>query len=412
MDGNNNDIARRRATYVGEVEDCLKTMRVAREIADAKRSQTELLRDKRTRHAPELTKILSAADLVRLDAFKRLKAQRSALLLNTSEFYRDNPKADVALGITILTTMLSDNDQGINSLSEGNMAQILWRTREAVSRASAKEAAAGRVIKVGETGKSSQLAPVIPACFAKEHHPTWVLSALKGCDDERTGRIGTCDDLRTPTCDDERTGLGGTCDDVAGEPVTTSSHKFYLLNSEENGADAPRPNEGVIVNCADISYGGGSIPYSEIDAAADKAKIDRDRLRKFAEEFVRELHQSGKPLPDNAVKEITTAAKKAIRDEGGTFLPRKFEGSTVPDEFWVIAREKGFPDDITKMELRVFHNFHTDPDKPVNVRRSKNWPHKWTGWLDKPQAQNRLRAHRTQIGRSAWRVEDDGMVRG
>jgi hypothetical protein len=55
---------------------------------------------------------LSRKEIGSLDALNRLLAQRHSLIDNLGHYFAEAPRADVATGILVLITFLSDNNAG------------------------------------------------------------------------------------------------------------------------------------------------------------------------------------------------------------------------------------------------------------------------------------------------------------
>lgn len=185
---------------------------------------------------------LCREEIGRLEKFARVDAQRKSLLVNTSRYYRDNPRADVAPGVLTFITLLSDNDRGACTLSQAQMAIVLYRTRTTIAEAVTRLRASGLVRSVN--GKAMSY-PTIPRVVARDYnHVVWVVDALKNvatCPVDPTGRNLS---RRADTCSipvpSKRQVNVATCRVEGGQPVGSTGHNFTKeeFKKEERGIAA------------------------------------------------------------------------------------------------------------------------------------------------------------------------------
>jgi hypothetical protein len=101
-----------------------------------------------------------------------------ALLDNVAAYYRQHPRAKVALGVLVTDTILSDNSEGCCTVSAVRVAKLLGCDEKYVRRARkllAKEHLMGREKRAG---LSDRHRPIINRAFAGEDlHQTWWLDA-------------------------------------------------------------------------------------------------------------------------------------------------------------------------------------------------------------------------------------------
>lgn len=169
---------------------------------------------------------LSREEIGKMEAFDRVDAHRKAYLIGLSQYYRDNPRADVAPGVFAIVTFLSDNEAGVCTVAQANIGKVLGRSRTAIAEASARLTKSG-LIEV--TPKRAISSPVIPrAVTASYNHLAWLIEALaadvpsKGHDDVPSSRhqMSRQADMSEQTCPVE-----------ADQHVPSTGHNFTKENS-------------------------------------------------------------------------------------------------------------------------------------------------------------------------------------
>lgn len=118
-----------------------------------------------------LDEALSREELANLDSINRLLAQRHSLMDNLGHYFASSPRADVATGILVFITFLSDNNCGCCTLSIPRLARFFKRSERAISEAIARLEQA-QVIFVERTHhQSSRYWPVINRGFGGQQTP-------------------------------------------------------------------------------------------------------------------------------------------------------------------------------------------------------------------------------------------------
>jgi hypothetical protein len=178
---------------------------------------------------------LSRKEIGAMEAFDRVDAQRKAYLIGLSQYYRANPRADVAPGVFAIITFLSDNEAGVCTVAQANIGKILGRSRTAIAEASARLTKSG-LIEV--TPKRAISSPVIPrAVTTSYNHLAWLIEALaadvpsKGHDDVPPSRhlMSRQADMSEQTCPVE-----------ADQHVPSTGHNFTKENSTATAAARER----------------------------------------------------------------------------------------------------------------------------------------------------------------------------
>lgn len=175
---------------------------------------------------------LSRQDIGSMQGFDRVDAQRKAFLLGMAAFFRDNPRADVALGVYSIIMFMSDNKRGMCSMSQGRMAEILNRNRQTISDAMRRLRESGLILS--ENGKAGAT-PIIPRAVSENYnHVVWLMDAIATCPPQPTGpkQIEPAHSSRQ---------VGGpvnsnrqvTCPLQPFQPVGSSGHKFTKTSSLE-----------------------------------------------------------------------------------------------------------------------------------------------------------------------------------
>jgi hypothetical protein len=215
---------------------------------------------------------LSREEIGRLEKFDRVDAQRKSLLINMSHYYRDNPRADVAPGVLTIITLMSDNDKGACTMSQAQMAIILYRQRTTIAEAVTRLKASQVVRSVN--GKAMSY-PTIPRSVTQSYnHVVWVAEALKTvatCPVEPTGQNLSrgADSSNIPVPSKQQVALP-TCRVEASEPVGSTGHNFTKENSLEERGKAPSGVMGKVA--AVVAAGLAGMPMA---AAAEPHPVER-----------------------------------------------------------------------------------------------------------------------------------------
>jgi hypothetical protein len=121
--------------------------------------------------------VLSRDDIGCLAGINRLDVLRKGLLLNLSEYYAANTRADVAPGVLAVITILSDNDRGMCTFGQVAIGKLLCRSRTAIADAVGRLKAAKLV---DSTNGRADAYPVLPRLVAAHYnHTIWLAEALK-----------------------------------------------------------------------------------------------------------------------------------------------------------------------------------------------------------------------------------------
>ncbi len=132
---------------------------------------------------------LDREQLGKLDSLARLQSQRQSLLDNTAHFYAKHPKADTALGVLVLVTFFSDNNDGCCSLSVSRIAKFLSRSERRISDAIARLAEVHAISVEPVRGGTSRLFPWVHQSFGSTKDPiAWILDVR--APSQRSGQPG------------------------------------------------------------------------------------------------------------------------------------------------------------------------------------------------------------------------------
>lgn len=120
---------------------------------------------------------LSREEIGAMRAFDRIDAQRKAIIIHLAHYYREHDRADVAPGLAVILTLLSDNDKGCAQISQEVLAQFFGRSRTAIYQAQSRLKESG-IIVTGR-GRHAKTYPVIPRAVTKGYnHLQWTVSAI------------------------------------------------------------------------------------------------------------------------------------------------------------------------------------------------------------------------------------------
>jgi hypothetical protein len=142
----------------GEIADAVKLWRLERDLSDA----------------------LTRQEIGAMRMLDRIDAQRKALIIGFAEYLRKHERSDVAMGVYLVSVLMSDNDQGMSTVSQPTLAKLFKRSVSSIADAQ-RRLREDKLITMSR-GRKAGTVPVIPRFVAKQYnHLTWVLAAL--CDD-------------------------------------------------------------------------------------------------------------------------------------------------------------------------------------------------------------------------------------
>ncbi len=125
----------------------------------------------------DTAEVLSREEIGAMKAFDRIDAQRKAIIVHLSHYYRQHDRADVAPGLAVILTLLSDNDDGSAKISQELLAAFFGRSRTAIYQAQSRLKEAG-IIVTGR-GRHAKTYPVIPRVVTKGYnHLQWTVNAI------------------------------------------------------------------------------------------------------------------------------------------------------------------------------------------------------------------------------------------
>lgn len=124
-----------------------------------------------------LSNALSREEIGAMQKFDRVDAQRKALILGFADYLRDHPRSDVALGVFLITTLMSDNDDGRSTVSQPTMARLFNRSVSSIADAQ-RRLKEKNMIVMGR-GRYAGSYPVIPRVVTQTYnHLAWLISAI------------------------------------------------------------------------------------------------------------------------------------------------------------------------------------------------------------------------------------------
>lgn len=156
---------------------------MAAEIIPIDRSDKALVKEEYTEairlwcKSRDTAEILTREEIGAMQKFDRIDAQRKAIILSLSHYYRKHERADVAPGLAVVITLMSDNDRGSSSISQPMLAKLFGRSLSSIGDAIRRLKEDGIII----TGRGRYPAtyPVIPrAVTAGYNHLTWLVGAV------------------------------------------------------------------------------------------------------------------------------------------------------------------------------------------------------------------------------------------
>lgn len=113
-----------------------------------------------------------------LDRLARLDVQRKTIVVQMSRYYKLHRTADVAPGVFAIITLLTDNDNGVCTMSEPALAELFGRSESAIHEAR-KRLKTDRMIETTR-GRYAGSYPVIPRAISESYnHLVWTVEAMR-----------------------------------------------------------------------------------------------------------------------------------------------------------------------------------------------------------------------------------------
>lgn len=169
---------------------------------------------------------------------ERMDAQRKALIVGFAHYLREHPRADVALGVYLVTTLFSDNDKGTATISQPTLAKLFRRSVSSIGDAQRRLKDDGLIVT--GRGRYAGTYPVIPRFATTTYnHMTWLVSAL--CDVDETPN------LPAPPVDCQSTGQTGGL--KLGENQSTGQTGWLgSVNQPVEGVSINRPDRLLLLS--------------------------------------------------------------------------------------------------------------------------------------------------------------------
>jgi hypothetical protein len=124
-----------------------------------------------------LSDALSRDEIASLRRDDRIDAQRKTLILGFAEYLRKHPRSDVALGVYLITTLLSDNDKGACTISQPSMSRLFNRSVSSIADAQRRLRDDGLIVTT--RGRYAGSHPVIPRAVTQSYnHMVWLIEAI------------------------------------------------------------------------------------------------------------------------------------------------------------------------------------------------------------------------------------------
>lgn len=125
--------------------------------------------------------VLSREEIGQMRAFDRVDVQRKAMIIGMAHYLRKHPRSDVAMGVYLVLTLMSDNERGCASVSQPTLARLFDRSVSSIADAQRRLKDDGLII-MGR-GRYAGTYPVIPRVVTQQYnHLTWLLGALSEAD--------------------------------------------------------------------------------------------------------------------------------------------------------------------------------------------------------------------------------------
>lgn len=256
---------------------------MAAEIIPIDRSDKELAKEEYTEairlwcRSRDTADILSREEIGAMGWRERMDAQRKAIILGLVHYYRKHERADVAPGVAVILTLLSDNDKGAATISQPTLAKLFGRSRSAIADAQMRLREDGIIIT--SRGRYAASYPAIPRAVTRSYnHLAWLIEAACPSDEPVKLPAGPYDcqssgqTLRLEQRPDQSSGQPGGLKSV-NRPVEAPSivrpdpTLFHTKNSEEKRGEVPR--QGAIAKVAGAMA--ATIAAAVLPAAAQPA---------------------------------------------------------------------------------------------------------------------------------------------
>jgi len=143
----------------------------------------------------DLSEALTRQEIGAMTFMQRIDAQRKTLIMGFAVYLRKHPRSDVAMGVYLITTLLSDNDRGQCTVSQPTMAKLFGRSVSSIADAQRRLREDGMVI-TGK-GRYAGSTPVMPRLATLQHNNlTWIIGAL-AADDATVNHPAPLDDCQS-----------------------------------------------------------------------------------------------------------------------------------------------------------------------------------------------------------------------
>jgi hypothetical protein len=125
----------------------------------------------------DLSEALTREEIGAMKMLDRLDAQRKTLLIGFATYLRKHPRSDVAMGVYLVLTLLSDNDRGLATVSQPTLAKLFGRSISSIADAQRRLKEDGMIVM--NRGRYAGSYPVIPRVVTQQYnHLTWIVGAL------------------------------------------------------------------------------------------------------------------------------------------------------------------------------------------------------------------------------------------
>lgn len=176
----------------------------------------------------DLSEALTREELGGMKMMQRFDAQRKALLLGFAMYLRKHPRSDVAMGVYLVQTLMSDNDRGVSTVSQPTLAKLFGRSVSSIGDAQKRLKDDGLIV-MGR-GRYAGATPVIPRFVTEQYnHLTWIVAAL--ANDEKPVN------LPAPPVDCQSTGPTGGLSQSTGQ-----TRGLKVVNQPVEGGSINRPD--------------------------------------------------------------------------------------------------------------------------------------------------------------------------
>ncbi len=180
------------------------------------------------RFEQDLSEALTREELGATKMVNRLDAQRKALLIGFATYLRKHPRSDVALGVYLVQTLLSDNERGVSTVSQPTLAKLFDRSVSSIADAQRRLKDDGLIVMT--RGRYAGATPVIPRFVTQQYnHMAWIVGALAS--DEKPLN------LPAPPDDCQSTGPTGGLNQSSGQ-----THGLETVNHPVDTVSIIRPD--------------------------------------------------------------------------------------------------------------------------------------------------------------------------